>query len=144
MKLHWYVPYELSWYVQPKYYSIYTLRSAHTQILIEKCNIIAKSSLQVAWMHHNSPTENTFSCVYIIHILPYLWLAPGRRAVVKLNVTVPAVAMKSNSVPVSLNNEILGANNARTKAAIEAIDISMSYYKPSVQRFPLSANTCRP
>jgi len=88
--------------------------------------------------------EHLLLCLRNTYIIIYLWLALGRRAVVKLNVTVPAVAIKSNSVPVSLNNEILGANNARTKAAIEAIDISMSYYKPSVQRFPLSANTCRP
>jgi len=53
------------------------------------------------------------------HMASYLWLALGCRAVVKLDVTVPIVAVKSKPVPATLNDGILRADDARTEAAIE-------------------------
>jgi len=86
-------------------------------------------------MHHNSYCmDNSFSSDFRMfthtrahthththtRLISYLWLALSCRAVVKLNVAVPAVAVNSNSIPVSLNNGVPRANNARTEAAIKA------------------------
>jgi len=67
-------------------------------------------------------------------LISYLWLALSCRAVVKLNVTVPAVAENSNSIPVSLNDGVLRANNARTEAAIKATITATPHQKTSVFR----------
>jgi len=56
----------------------------------------------------------------------YLWLSFGRRTVVKLKVTVPVVAVKVDSVPLTLNNGILGANNARTVATIKPVTVDVA------------------
>ena len=67
-------------------------------------------------------------------LISYLWLALSCRAVVELNVTVPAVAVNSNSIPVSLNNGVPRANNAGTEAAIKATITATPHQKTSVFR----------
>ena len=77
-----------------------------------------------------SAASSLFSFIASLPLRSYLGLAFACWTVVELNVTVPVAAVKSNSVPASQTDGILGTHDARTIAAVKPIRFMYTRHRP--------------